>query len=232
LLEAIQTGEPRFQRIFGMTPWEHRQRNPELGALFNIGLREQTIRVADSVLRAYNFAGAREIADIGGGHGGLLSVILLAHPHLRGVLVDLPHVVDYARATLEKCGFIERCQMHGTDFFNAVPPGSDIYLLKSVLHDWDDTLSQRILCNCRRAMAPSSRLLIIERTLRDRGEQDSATAMLDLHMLVMYGGRERSLAGYRRLASAADLEVQQILPTDAGFHIIELLPRETTGRRA
>lgn len=221
LLEAIQTGEPRFQQIFGMTPWEHRQRNPELGALFNSWLHEQTARAADSILRAYDFESAREIADIGGGHGALLSAILLAYPHLRGVLIDLPHVAAGARSTLEKAGFIDRCRIQGADFLKVVPGGSDIYLLKSVLHDWDDARCQQILSHCRQAMTPSSRLLIIERIIGNGGEQDRGTAMLDLHMLVMFGGTERSRGEYSKLAAAADLEVNRVIPTDSGFQIIE-----------
>jgi len=221
LLDAVQTGEAQFQRLFGSSPWEHRQANPELSASFNSWLNEQTAQTADSVLRAYDFGPAREIADVGGGHGGLLSILLLAHPHLHGVLIDLPHVAAEARSSLEKSGLIDRCRIHGADFFNTVPGGSDIYLLKSVLHDWDDVGCQQILFHCRQAMKPSSRLLIIERTIGNGEEQDRGTIMLDLHMLVMFGGRERSSGEYSKLAAAADLEVKRILPTDSGFQIIE-----------
>lgn len=221
LLDAIRNGEAQFQRIFGLSAWEHRQANPELSALFNSWLHEQTAQVADSILRAYDFESVREIADVGGGHGGLLSGLLLAHPHLRGVLIDLPHVAAEARSTLEKSGLIDRCRIHSADFFKAVPAGSDIYLLKSVLHDWDDARCQQILSHCRKAMTPSNRLLIIERIMENGGEQDRATIMLDLHMLLMFGGRERSRGEYSKLAAAADLEVRRILPTDSGFQIME-----------
>lgn len=221
LLEAVQTGQPQFQRIFGLNAWEHRQANPELSASFNSWLHEETAQAADSILRAYDFQSAHEIADVGGGHGGLLSMLLLAHPHLRGVLIDLPHVAAGARSTLAKSGLIDRCRIHGADFFEAIPPGSDIYLLKSVLHDWDNARCQQILSHCRQAMTPSSRLLIIERIIGDGGEQDRGTVMLDLHMLVMFGGRERSSGEYSKLAAAADLEVKRVIPTDSGFQIIE-----------
>jgi O-methyltransferase/methyltransferase family protein len=221
LLDAIRTGEAQFQRIFGMSAWEHRQANPELNTLFNSWLHEQTAHVANSILRAYDFGNAREIADIGGGHGGLLSAILLAYPHLHGVLIDLAHVAAGARFTLEKSGIIDRCRIQGTDFLEAVPAGSDIYLLKSVLHDWDDARCQRILSHCRQAMAPSSRLLIIERIIGNGAGQDRRTVMLDLHMLVMFGGTERSRGEYSKLADATDLEVVRVIPTDSGFQIIE-----------
>jgi hypothetical protein len=172
-------------------------------------------------LRAYDFESAREIADVGGGHGALLSILLLAHPNLRGVLIDLPQVAAGARSTLEKSGMIDRCRIHGADFFNTVPARSDIYLLKSVLHDWDDARCQQILSNCRQAMAPSSRLLIIERIIGNGGEQDPGTVMLDLHMFVMFGGRERSSGEYSKLAASAGLEVRRVIPTDSGFQIIE-----------
>jgi hypothetical protein len=226
LLNAIQTGEGQFQRIFGMSAWEHRQANPELGASFNSWLCEQTAEAADSISRSYDFESAREIADVGGGHGGLLSMLLLAHPHLQGVLVDLPHVVAAAHHTLEEFGLTDRCRVYGGDFFKAVPAGSDIYLLKSVLHDWGDACCQQILSLCRQAMKPSSRLLIIERTLGN-GREDPETILLDLHMLVMFGGRERSAGEYAKLAAAADLEVKRILPTDSGFQIIEALASST-----
>lgn len=221
LLEAVQTGEPQFQRIFGLSAWEHRQANPELSASFNSWLHEETAQAANSILGAYDFQSAREVADVGGGHGGLVSMLLLAHPHLRGVLIDLPHVAAGARSTLERSGLIDRCRIHGADFFTAVPSGSDIYLLKSVLHDWDNARCQQILSHCRQAMTPSSRLLIIERIIGQGGEQDRGTVMLDLHMLVMFGGRERSSGEYSKLAAAADLEVKRVIPTDSGFQIIE-----------
>ena len=221
LLDTVQTGEAQFQRIFGLSAWEHRQANPELNDSFNSWLHEQTVKVADSVLRAYDFKSAREIADVGGGHGGLVSSLLLAHPHLRGVLIDLPHVAAGARSTLERFGLTDRCRIHGADFFQDVPAGSDIFLLKSVLHDWDDDHCQQILSRCRQAMQPSSRLLIVERIIGNGGRQDRATAMLDLHMFVMFGGRERSKGQYSKLAAAADLEVKRLLPTDSGFQIIE-----------
>ena len=223
LVDAVRTGEPVFHRVFGMTPWEHRQRNPELGKLFNAGLADETARAADSILQQYDFAGFRSVADVGGGHGGFLSVILRANPHLQGVLIDLPVFLPDARAALIKAGVADRCRLESADFLNAIPGGSDIYLLKSVLHDWDDAHCGRILSNCREALQPGNRLLIIERILpAGRKKRDAKVTMLDLQMLVMYGGKERTREEYLKLTEAADLKVNRVLETESGFQIIEL----------
>jgi len=229
LPEAVQTGEGQFRQIFGSSAWEHRQANPELREAFQSWLHEQTVSVATSILRAYDFGKAREIADVGGGYGGLLSIFLSAHPHLRGVLIDLPDVAAAARASLEKTGLADRCRIHGADFFKGVPAGSDIYLLKSILHDWNDKDCQRILPCCRQAMGSSNRLLIIERVLGNDCGIDRATALLDLHMLVMFGGRERSSDEYAKLAGAADLAIKRVIPTDSGFQIIEAVAMGVRG---
>jgi hypothetical protein len=224
LLHTVRTGETAFDRMFGMSPWEHRRQNPALASSFNSWLREQTASSAHSILQAHDFSEAREVADVGGGHGALLTAILVANKGVRGLLVDLPHVIAEAEPLLERAGLAPRIRTHGGDFFSDVPSGADTYVLKSVLHDWDDERCQRILRNCRKAMSGSGKLLVVERTLPERAEDNPAAVMLDLHMLAILGGRERLASDYCRLAAGADLKLHQDVTTEAGFHVLEFRP--------
>jgi hypothetical protein len=221
LSSAVRTGGAVFGEVFGMTPWEHRQRNPNLNAAFNRWLDDETVEHARSILRAYDFSGAHEITDVGGGHGALLKVILESHRQLRGVLIDLPEVVVDARRVLHQIQAVGRCRIEGGDFFSGISPGSDIYLLKSVLHNWNDADCLRLLQSCGAAMSATSRLLIIERVLPDGRSADASLRLLDLHMLVMFGGSERTADAYRILARTAGLEITQKIPVDCGFTILE-----------
>jgi hypothetical protein len=224
LLHTLRTGETAFEHVFGMSPWEHRRQNPELGHAFNTWLRNETASTAEAILQAGDFTGARVVADLGGGQGGLLFAILRAHPHLHGILFDLPHVVDQAGPTLQEAGIGDRCRTQGGDFFAAIPVAADVYLLKSVLHDWEDESCRLILHHCRKAMPPGARLLLIERLLPDHPEDDPAVIMLDLHMLAVLGGRERSAAQYRMLAEETGFRLHQLLPMKTGHHIMEFRP--------
>jgi hypothetical protein len=224
LLHSVRSGEVAFEHVFGMTAWAHRAQNPELNRAFQIWLREATASSADSVSRAYDFSDVKVVADIGGGQGGVLRAILAGYPGVSGVLVDLPHVIAQAGPLFEEAGLSGRYQLKAADFFNDVPGGADLYLLKSVLHDWNDEQCLTILRTCRKAMQSGTRLLIVERVLPERAIDSPSTIMLDLHMMAVLGGRERSLADYRRLAAAAGLELRDSLPTDTGFRLMEYLP--------
>lgn len=193
--------------------------------MFNAGMGAMSAAVAGAVVAAYRFADAARIVDVGGGQGGLLAAILGAAPGSRGVLFDLPEVVATAPAVLGAAGVLERCEIVGGDMFAAVPEGGDLYVLKSVIHDWDDRRAVSVLTNCRRAMdGREARLLLVERVLPERMEPTPAAqshALGDLNMLVRTGGIERTESGFRRLLGEAGLRLLRVLPTASHVSLVE-----------
>jgi hypothetical protein len=184
--------------------------------------------VAGSVLDRYDFSTLRTIVDVGGGTGLLLAEILAAHPKLRGILFDLPHVVDGAREVIESHRVLDRCRIESGSFFDSVPQGLDCYLLKYVIHDWDDARAATILANCRKAMQVNSTLLIIDHVLPDRPEQGHSMPgyIVDLDMLLRTpGGRERTEQEFRALLSRAGFELKRVLSMTSPLSIVEALPR-------
>lgn len=224
VLHGVRSGGVAFEHVFGMTAWEHRERNPEMNRAFQAWLSEATAASAEAVARAYDFSKARVVADIGGGQGGVLRAIMARHRALEGVLADLPQVIEQARPLFEAAGLAGRSRLIAADFFNEAPGGADVYVLKSVLHDWDDERCRAILRTCRKAMSSAARLLIVERVLPERASDDAGTIMLDLHMMTVLGGRERRPEDFSRLAQAGGFELRRSLPTDAGFRVMECIP--------
>lgn len=223
LLHSVRTGEPAFQELYGTTPWEYRASHPEDDAVFNAAMSSLSTAVGEAVVRSYDFSGIGTLVDVGGGEGALLARILAANPTLRGVLFDQPRVVEGAGPLLERAGAAERCEVVGGSFFEAVPDGADAYLLKSVIHDWDDAEARRILLKCREAMADGGRLLVVEPIIGPPNEPDPAK-FSDLNMLVMLGGRERTAEDFERLYSEAGFEVSGIVRTGSAFAVIEGVP--------
>lgn len=216
LLHSVSAGGAAFEKVFGVNVWEHRRLNSELGLRFQNWLGHQSGAVARSILRSYDFKKARTVLDIGGGSGGLLREILAAHPHLDGLLFERPEA-------LEKIG-AQKFRTRAGDFFQHVPSGADLYFLKSVLHDWDDERCHRILQRCREAMTEESRLLVIERLNPEKATDDPATVFVDLHMMAVQGGRERTRAEYEKLAAAAGLMLRQLFATESAFVLMEFSP--------
>lgn len=216
---SVRTGEPAFDHVFGMGSWEYRARHPEASTRFNAAMTSLTRQVVRAVADAYDFADMRLLVDVGGSHGVFLDALLRRHPGLRGILFDLPHVVEGARERLE-AGILERCQLVGGDMFEAVPEGGDAYMLSRVIHDWDDERSVAILERCRRAMAPEGRLLLVEEVLPP-GDAPAYGKLNDLHMLVGPGGQERTEAQYRALYEAAGLKLTRVVPTASRISVIE-----------
>ena len=204
LAESVLTGEPGFDRAFGTTAWKHREENPEISHAFNSFGRR--LRGDQAVLRAYDFSRFATIADIGGGHGELLSRILAQHGVARAMLFDQPHVLEQSKQWMNAAGVSARCTFHGGSFFDSVPAGADLYVLQHVLHDWNDQQCVTILDNCRKAMAPGATLLIIERVMPEE-DPPLNLILLDLHMMTVLGGQERTLREYDKLLSAAELSV-------------------------
>ena len=226
LLHSVRTGENAFASVHGETVWEHRARNPADGAAFDAAMAALSRGVAEAALDAYDFAAFTVVADLGGGNGALLAALLRRHPHLRGHLLDQPHVVAAAPALLAAAGVADRCEVHPGDLFVAVPPGADAYVLKSILHDWPDDDALAIAATCRRAMRPDSVLLVLERVLTGRPypPADLPAAFSDLNMLVGPGGQERTRDEYEALLRAAGLRMTRVVPTTTEMSIIEAVP--------
>jgi hypothetical protein len=207
----------------GRTRGRYRVDRPEKGEVFDRAMTDLS-RVANrALLESYDFSRFGTVVDVGGGHGALLAAILGANPGTRGVLFDQPSVVAGAGPLLEGAGVADRCETVGGSFFESVPEGGDAYTLKSILHDWDDEEAGAILRACRRAVPDDGTLLVIERDL-GRANESPDVKLSDLNMLVVLGGRERTVEEYGELLAGAGLRLTGQTPTPAGLSVIEAVP--------
>lgn len=213
-------GPSGFERVHGMTTWEWFDRHPEEQEAFAGTMVGITRLYAPGVASCYPFGEARRLCDVGGGHGDLLAEVLLRHPHLAAVLVDSPGVLATARPFLATRGVLERIELVAGSFFDAVPAGCDVYLLKNILHDWDDERALRILANCRRAMQPGHRLLVVEALVEEDTTRDIGP-LSDLQMMVVCGGRERGAGEYARLFAGAGFRPGRVVPTPGPMSVVE-----------
>lgn len=220
MLYSVQTGGIAFDHAYGMSHFAYLAQHPEASAIFNQEMTLSSTQDASAVVEAYDFGAARVVVDIAGGQGVLLSAILQAHPALRGVLFDQPHVVASAEPFLRTAGVADRCEMVGGDFFVGVPTGGDVYTLRQIIHDWDDGHAVAILRSCAQAMAPGSKVALIEIAMNPN-DPSARGVNLDITMMVMNGGHERTAAEYEHLLSAAGLRLARIVPTAAGSSVIE-----------
>jgi hypothetical protein len=198
--------------------------NPSAASTFNMAMVQRSRLVAKEVAQHYAFSGIRTIVDVGGGHGALLETVLRANPGVRGVLVDRPHAVAGARALLEQAGVADRCELVPGDFFDALPAGADVYLLKNIIHDWDDARASRILRNCRDAMPDCGRLLLIEHVLPARLDASASHRGIvhdDLAMMLGPGGKERSENEFRELLRCSGFALVGVKPIGLGYSILE-----------
>jgi hypothetical protein len=221
---CVRTGNPVFRKRGLDDPFAELGRTPEDAANFDAAMADFTRLAAVAVAAAYDFASLRTVVDVGGGNGALLIGILSAHPHLRGIVFDLPPAAGRAKAQIAAHGLAARCQAVGGDFFKEVPWGGDAYLLKHVIHDWDDDRALAILRNCHRAMDATGKLLVVEGVYPPRIEpslEGRSAAANDVNMLVNTGGRQRSEAEFRALYEAAGFRLARILPTLAWVSVIE-----------
>jgi hypothetical protein len=229
LLETLRTGEPAFERLFGRPVFGYLGEHPEQARIFDAAMTGFSGRETQAILDAYDLSDVRTLADIGGGAGSKLTGILNRYPAMRGLLFDLPHVVERARPTLEAAGLSERCEIQGGDFFETAPVGADAYVLGHILHDWNDAKAGRILDSLRRAMSPGARLLVIEHVIPDVDAVASGygawlSKWLDLHMMVALGGLERTEAEYRRLFTDHGFRLARVVPASGDISIIEGVP--------
>lgn len=223
LRHSVTTGEPGFDHAHGTDLFGFLDTNPPAMTLFAEAMTSMSGTETAAVLAAYDFSAAATIVDVGGSRGALLAAILRANPGSRGVLFDLPATVATAAPVLEAAGVADRCALIGGSFFDTVPEGGDLYVLKSVIHDWDDHRAASILTNCRRAIRPHGSLLIIERVVA-AGNEPSVAKWMDLNMLVATGGRERTEAEYEALCRGTGFELTGIHPTAAQVSLIEAVP--------
>jgi len=218
LSDAIRTGRTAFEQVHGCSVWEYQQRDPRRAAIFDEFFRSHQSGMAPAVTSAYDWSRFPVIADIGGGIGAQLVDILNAHRSCRGIIFDRPEVVERAISH-------DRVERAGGSFFERVPEGADAYILRSVIHDWADAESIAILKTIRAAAKPESRVILIEQIIPETPE-DHHSKWLDLSMMVLTGGRERTATEYRQLLEKADLELEQIVPTTAGPSLVVGRPRD------
>jgi hypothetical protein len=223
LLHSVRTGETAVERLRGAPIFEYLDTNPEYAAVFNDAMTGVSAMAIEMAVPRYDFTSFKRVVDVGGGHGALLAAVLAAAPRAHGVLFDLPSVVDGARAVLADAGVAPRCTLEGGSFFDAVPDGADAYLMKTVIHDWDDEKSLAILRNVRTAIAADGKLLLMELVLPEGAPHHPGT-LLDLEMLVHAGGRERTAVEYRDLLSRAGFHMTRVIPTAGPMSIVEAVP--------
>jgi hypothetical protein len=217
---TIRTGQPAFDRVHGERFFNYLAGHPEDAAVFNAAMSAATTSLSE-IVDSYDWSRFERIVDVGGGQGALLQGILSANSKVHGVLCDLPEVVAGASETLRTGMLAERCEVIGGDFFEAVPDGADAYILSRIIHDWNDADAVRILKNCRRAIKPGGRLLLLETVVTSTS--DPARRLMDLLMLVLSGGRERTGSEFGALLREAGFNLSHVIPT-AGPSIIEGRP--------
>jgi hypothetical protein len=222
LAHSVETGKPVFKKVTGMEPFEFFMKDQEENRLFNAAMTSIATGIVRPVIEAYDFGESGTIADVGGGHGALISAILGKHRGLQGILFDLPPIAEGGRKMLEARGVASRCQIIGGDFFKSVPP-ADQYVMKSVIHDWDDERSITILKNCASALkSPAGKICLLEMPIGPLNEPGMAK-WIDMEMLAVAGGRERTEAEYAELFSKAGLRLGRVVRTASPIAVIEAL---------
>jgi hypothetical protein len=231
LVQSVMTGMPPGGVPSPAAFSELAARDPESAAILNEGMTSLTAPVNAAIAAVFDFSTIGTLVDVGGGHGALISAILVANPGLRGILFDIPAVMEGARRHIEAARVTERCRLVGGDFFQKVPTGGDAYILKWIIHDWNDERSLAILRNCHAAMPDAGKLLLVERIIPERVKLSvtpaQEPAFADLNMLVLIGGRERTKEEFHALLNAAGFTVTRIVPTPPPFPqaIIEAVRR-------
>jgi len=220
MVDTVRTGKPGFEKVHGAGVFEYHRQNPAAGRIYDTAMAQLSRYMAQTVAAQFDFSKINIVVDVGGGNGTLLAGLLRKFPNLRGVLFDLPDVVPGATEVMSSFGLASRCDIVGGSFFDTVPAGADMYLLKNVLHDWNDQEAARILGNCFRAMAPHSKLVILESVI-PAGNRPSSGKIIDLTMLVATGGRERTKQEFADLLERAGFNMRKVRRTPFPNSIIE-----------
>jgi len=223
LAHTVRTGETAFNHVHGVDFFEYFREHPDERVLFDQLMVGNTAPAGRAVAAGYDFSKIGMVVDVGGGRGALTVGLLAAYPHLRGIVFDQPAVVAGAKEAVAAAGLSGRCEVVAGDFFAAVPGGGDAYVLKYILHDWDDERSVAILRTCRRAVPAGGRLLVVEQFIPP-GNAPSFAKTQDVNMLINAGGRERTEAEYRALYAAAGFNLIRSIPVLGELHVIEGIP--------
>ena len=219
-LHSVKTGESAFEHVHGRGFFDYCKTDQEFSEAFNGAMTGMSAAASEAVAESYDFAGIDKLVDVGGGHGYLLSSILQRYKDMRGVICDLPHVVEGAKLAIDSTGLDERCELVGGDFFEKVPSG-DAYIAKNIIHDWDDDHAVKILKNMRAAMDGDGKVLLVEVVVTDNNRGAMAT-LLDLEMLhATHGGRERTEAEFGELFTASGLKLNRTVATKSLFCVVE-----------
>jgi precorrin-6B methylase 2 len=224
LSHSVMTGRPAFEHVHGQTFYDYLHNRPDSAVTFDRAMTGFSEQEAAAILDAYDFSGASTLVDIGSGQGALMIAVLRAHPKMRAILFDQTGVVEQAHKVAADAGVTGRVTIAPGDFFEYVPAGGDVYVLKSVLHNWEDPEAIDILRNCRDVMSNGSRLLVVERVLPE-GNGPSEAKLFDINMLVVPGGLERTTTEYQNVLEAAGFELRRVIPTKAAVSILESVPR-------
>jgi O-methyltransferase domain/Dimerisation domain len=222
LAHAVMTGEPAFDKIFGRPYFQHLAADSEAGRVWDEGMACFSAMEDAPIAGAYRFPSGARVVDIGGGQGGFLTEVLRGDPSLRGLLFDLPAVVEDPRV-LREAGLLDRCELVGGDFFDAVPTGGDVYVLKRVLHDWDDATCVDLLTRCRAVVPDDGRLLVIDAVIPP-GNDPHPAKIVDMVMMSILPGRERTEHELADLFSAAGFRLERVIPTHSMLAIAEGVP--------
>jgi ubiquinone/menaquinone biosynthesis C-methylase UbiE len=223
LMHSVKTGEIAFDNFFGNDIWAYFRNNPEDATVFNNSMSGITAALNESLRSVYDFSKFKTVVDVGGGHGGLIKEILKSNPNAKGILFDAAEVINGSRERLAEAGLSDRCEAVAGDFFKAVPEGGDAYVMKWIIHDWDDERAIKILKNCRAQMGPGARLIIVDCVVPETNEPHFSK-FIDLNMLVMTGGKERTAKEFATLLEASGFKLLQVVGTDQPTSIIEGQP--------
>jgi hypothetical protein len=223
LADSVRSGKPRPAEVLGLAAFDWYGKNPSHAEQFGRAMENVSRFAAAGVLEAYDFSDVKTIMDVGGGNGSLALAILEKHPEMRGKIADLPYMQDSAHAGIRAAGAGARCGFEPCDFFQSVPQGADLHVLKFILHDWTDEECVRILRRCREALAPEGRLLVVEMLIPEEIRPDFVMLM-DLNMLVLTGGRERPQEEFGRLFESSGFRLSRVVPTKTPFFLLEGRP--------
>jgi len=220
---TVATGEPGFNKAYGKPVFEYIAGDPELPAIFDAGMTAGHGHETKAMLDAYSFESINVVADIGGGNGSLIGAVLQRYPNMNGVLFDLDHVTNRARGNLEAMGLTDRCKVVAGSFFESIPAGADAYILRHIIHDWNDHQSAAILNNARAVVPDHGRVLLVECVVPS-GNDDCFVKDIDMCMLMIPGGVERTESEYAELLSGCGFKLQSVTPTDSPVSVIEARP--------
>jgi hypothetical protein len=222
MLHSVATGQPAAEKVTGMPVFEYFAREPKLSAVFNNAMTSWSGPTVAAAIKAYDFGGIHVLVDVAGGHGHVLTSVLRHYPAMRGVLFELDHVIAGAAPLLAAAGVRDRVESVAGDFFKTVPPGGDAYIMKNIIHDWDDDRAILILKNIRTALGDrrDGKVVLLEAVIPP-GNQPDFGKLIDLEMLLMPGGRERTADEFESLFSRAGFKLARIVPTESPLNVIE-----------